>query len=74
MEIYRRNEVFQLLNILPIEHPEKISKKNLALNLIKKKVILWEDVKPMIQSLKSQIDEEIVQSVSLAKNSYNEKH
>jgi len=74
LEVYKRDEVFRLLKILPIEHPEKIPRKYLALMLINRNVVLWKNVKPRVEKLKTQINKEIGQSILLAKHAYIEAH
>lgn len=74
LEIYKKEDVFRLLSILPIEHPEKVSKKTLAMNLINNRTISWIDVEPLIRNLQNEISKEILESISLAEKEYVANH
>jgi hypothetical protein len=71
VEINRKSDVFKLLSLLPIKHPEKIMRRQLAFRLKAKK--FWEEVKPDLLTLGYRIKEEVRQCIRRAEMMWNAK-
>ena len=62
------------MKILPIEHPEKISKKELVIMFIEQKQFLWKDVEAIVVGLRNKIHNETKQSILMAENAFISTH
>ncbi len=59
IEVGSKQQVLQLLNAIPIRHPEKIAKKNLIFDINRRGLIYWQDIKEDVLKLRQQIKEEV---------------
>jgi len=72
VEVYRKEEVFKLLSLLPIKHSEKIRRRQLAFQL-KDTAKFWEEAKPKVLALRRKIEEEVKQHVQRAEAEYTRR-
>jgi len=70
LEIFRKSDVKYLLEILPLTHPEKVSKKKLVLRFISENFTKWNQVQPSFFQLKDEIKAKTNTSIGRAKTMY----
>lgn len=59
IELQNKNKLIDLLNKLPIRHPEKIARKQQIFDIAKTKVYLWEDIANKVIELRKLIKESV---------------
>ncbi len=59
LEIYKKQEVVNLLKILPIRHKERILKKELIFNIEKRGLNSWLEIEEEVLSLRKSIKEDV---------------
>jgi len=72
VEVYRKEDVFKLLPLLPIKHSEKNRRRQLAFQL-KNTAKFWEEAKPKVLALRREIKEEVRQHVQKAEAEYTRR-
>lgn len=72
LELSIREEVYSLLKLLPLKHPEKIERKNIILDLLERKVSYHKDTSKMLK-LRNKIKEEVRKDINEAKTEYLNK-
>jgi hypothetical protein len=72
LELSRKKEVFNMLNKLPLRHPEKIARKEIMLKFIKNGVISHSQTEEMMQ-LRNKIDNEVKKYSQEAEYIYKNK-
>ena len=65
LEIYKKSQTIDLLNKIPIRHPEKIAKCRMIFNIKNRNVIYWRDVEIEVKELKSKIRQTVLQKTIL---------
>lgn len=59
LEVYRKLQTLELINILPIRHPEKIAKRELMFRIYKKNIVHWDKVKIDVMRIRELIEESV---------------
>lgn len=72
LELSRKEEVFKLISSLPLMHPEKIARKKIMLDLIKRGIIYYKDTEKMLE-LRNKIKKEVIKDVKEAKVEYKKR-
>jgi hypothetical protein len=70
LELFRKSDVTKLLRLLPLKHSEKITKKEIILNMIKDNVTRWDQAEPLINQIRTEIKAKTKASVARAKRLY----
>ena len=55
LEIYRKSDTMNLLQLLTLKHKEKIARKMQIINLYKTGLVHWSDLKEEVTKLRRQI-------------------
>lgn len=65
LETFKKSQTLDLLNKIPIRHPEKIAKRELIFSIEKSGFIYWNDVETQVKELKSKIKQAVLQKTIL---------
>ena len=65
LETFKKAQTLDLLNKIPIRHPEKIAKRDLIYKINKSGFVQWQDVETEVKELKSKIKQSVIQKTSL---------
>ncbi|MBI4170367.1 MAG: hypothetical protein HY514_01640 [Candidatus Aenigmarchaeota archaeon] len=74
LEVFQKHQAIQLLDILPLQHSEKVSRKEMIQMLSAGNQCLWKNIQKPLQRLKNQISEDTKQSISDAERVYLAAH
>lgn len=72
LELSRKDEVLQLVQLLPIKHPERKMRRQLMLEIANE--TSWSKVKDKIRALQARIKGEVKKSIREAASVYNKKY
>ena len=59
VDIFKKSDSVQLLRLLKLRHDEKIIRRELALSIYRRSLILWDDIKKEVLKLREQIKQEV---------------
>ena len=65
LETYKKSQTIDLLNKLPIRHPEKIAKCRMIFSVENRNFVHWKDVEKEVKELKSKIKQTVLQKTIL---------
>lgn len=65
LETYKKSQTLDLINKIPIKHPEKIAKIKLIKSIEKKGFRQWYEIETEVKSLKTRIKQSVTQKISL---------
>lgn len=65
LETFKKNQTLDLLNKIPIRHPEKIAKRELIFKIENQGNVHWKDVEKEVKELKSKIKQTVLQKTVL---------
>ena len=65
LETYKKAQTLDLLNKIPIKHPEKIAKRDLIYKINKSVFVRWQDVEKEVKELKLKIKQTVLQKTIL---------
>ena len=65
LEVYKKSQTIDLLNKIPIRHPEKIAKREMIFSVENRNFVHWKDVEKEVKELKSKIKQTVLQKTIL---------
>ena len=65
LETFKKTQTLDLLNKLPIRHPEKIAKRELIYKINKSGFVHWQNIEKEVKELKSKIKQTVLQKTIL---------